>query len=161
MTHRVLLTYLNDHLGGAVAALELLDHLLALPPQVDEHLLTRLRKEIEQDQKVLQALIKDLGGQESTIRKAAAWLGEKMGQLKLRVDDPDRSELVEFESLETLALGIQGKLSLWRALAAVADQNPALSSLDLAELQARARDQFERAEQLRIQAARRALQAYR
>jgi hypothetical protein len=158
MSGRALITYLNDHLAGAVVALELLDHLLELPPQVDQHLLARLRGEIEQDQKVLQGLIKDLGGKESSLRKAAAWLSEKVGQLKLRVDDTDSGKLVEFETLETLALGIQGKLALWRALSAVADQNPALSSLDLAELQDRARDQFERAEQLRLQAARRALQ---
>ena len=158
MTRRVLVTYLNDHLAGAVAALELLDHLLELPPLANRDLLTRLREEIEQDKKVLQGLIKELGGKESPVRKAAAWVSEKIAQIKLKMDDPDSGELVEFESLETLALGIQGKLSLWRALAAVADRNPGLSSVDLAELQARARDQFERVEQLRLQAARRALQ---
>ena len=158
MTGHALDTYLNDHLAGAVLALELLDHLLELPPQVDQQQLARLRVGIEQDQKVLRGLIKDLGAKESPLRKAAAWLSEKMGQLKLRVDDPDSGGLVEFETLETLALGIQGKLALWRTLSAVADRNPALSSLDLAELQARARDQFEQMEQLRLQAARRALQ---
>jgi hypothetical protein len=158
MTARALDTYLNDHLAGAVLALELLDHLLELPPQVDQHQLARLREEIDQDRKVLRGLIKDLGAKESSLRKAAAWLSEKMGQLKLRVDDPDGGVLVEFETLETLALGIQGKLALWRALSAAADRNPALSSLDLAGLQARARDQFEQMEQLRLQAARRALQ---
>jgi hypothetical protein len=157
MTRRVTITYLNDHLAGAVAALELLDHLLALPPRADQDVLSQLRGEIQQDQKVLQGLLQDFGGKETPLRKAAAWLTEKMGQIKLRMDDPGSGELFELETLEALALGIHGKLSLWRALAAVADRTPGLFSVDLGELQARAKNQFDQVERLRLEAASRAL----
>jgi hypothetical protein len=56
--------------------------------------------------------------------------------------------------LESVGLGIQGKLALWRALEAVAGSIPQLGSLDLAGLQKRAVDQFARVDRLRLQAAR-------
>lgn len=157
MTTKALTTYLNDHLAGSVLALELLDHLIEQNQVPEQKPLVRLRSEIEQDQKVLQKLLRDLGGKESSLRKAAGWLTEKLGRAKLSLDDPGEGDFRAFEALETLALGIQGKLSLWRALSAIAQELPALRSLDLKELQERAIDQFNRAEQLRLQAAVRAL----
>jgi hypothetical protein len=61
------------------------------------------------------------------------------------------------EGLETLALGIQGKLALWRSLAALGDAVPPLKTLDLARLQSRALEQFERVDRLRLDAVRRIL----
>ncbi len=76
--------YLNDHLAGSVAALELLDHLREVSKgTVRERLFATLRSEIEADQKVLQELLRGLGRKESRVRKAAAWLTEKVGEAKL------------------------------------------------------------------------------
>jgi hypothetical protein len=63
------------------------------------------------------------------------------------------------EGLEALALGIAGKEALWHALAAVADQTPELDALDYPALIERARDQRQRVEDLRLQAAQAALGA--
>ena len=156
MADRVLNTYLNDHIAGSVAALELLDHLISRH-EADRGLLTELRRQIEEDQQILMRLLQDLGGKESVVRKAAAWLTEKLGQAKLLIDDSGSGELRTLEALEALALGIQGKLALWRALASVQDVIPQLASLDQARLQSRALDQFNQAERLRLEAARRAL----
>ena len=93
------------------------------------------------------------------MRKAAAWLTEKLARAKLRMDESGSGELRVLEGLETLALGIQGKLALWRGLATLGDAVPSLKTLDLARLQARALEQFERVEQLRLHAARRSLSA--
>ncbi len=150
-------TYLNDHVAGSVLALELLDHLIDLPEAPDRRLLTQLRNEIQEDQDVLQQLLQSVGAKESTVRKAAAWLTEKLGRVKLRMDERGSGELRVLEGLEALALGIQGKQALWRSLATLGDAVPALEALDLTRLQARAREQFERVDQLRLQAARRAL----
>ncbi|MFL5447663.1 MAG: hypothetical protein ACJ8A6_04135 [Gemmatimonadales bacterium] len=150
-------TYLNDHVAGSVLALELLDHLIDLPEAPDRKLLTRLRIEIQEDQEVLQQLLRTVGAKESTVRKAAAWLTEKLGRAKLRMDDSGSGELRVLEGLESLALGIQGKLALWRSLATLGDAVPPLKTLDLARLQARAVEQFESVERLRLQAARRTL----
>jgi hypothetical protein len=150
-------TYLNDHVAGSVLALELLDHLIDLPEAPDRKLLTQLRIEIQEDQDVLRQLIRSVGAKESTARKAAAWLTEKLGRAKLRIDESGSGELRMLEGLETLALGIQGKLALWRSLATLRDVVPPLKTLDLARLQSRALEQFEQVDRLRLDAVRRIL----
>ena len=150
-------TYLNDHVAGSVLALELLDHLIDLPEATDRKLLTQLRIEIQEDQEMLRQLLRSVGAKESTARKAAAWLTEKLGRAKLRIDESGPGELRMLEGLETLALGIQGKLGLWRSLATLGDAVPPLKTLDLARLQARALEQFEQVDRLRLDAARRVL----
>jgi hypothetical protein len=150
-------TYLNDHVAGSVLALELLDHLIDLPEAPDRKLLTQLRIEIQEDQDVLRQLLRSVGAKESTARKAAAWLTEKLGRAKLRIDESGSGELRMLEGLETLALGIQGKLALWRSLATLRDVVPPLKTLDLARLQSRALEQFEQVDRLRLDAVRRIL----
>jgi hypothetical protein len=51
-------------------------------------------------------------------RKAMAWMGEKLAEIKLRLDDPGCGPLHLLEALEAIAIGIEGKRALWRALAA-------------------------------------------
>jgi hypothetical protein len=147
-------TYLNDHLAGSVAAIELLDHL------IEQHSEDRfgktfrdLRDEIQADQETLRNLIRKLGAKESAIRKTGAWLAEKFSQVKIG-DADDSAGLLQ--ALEALALGITGKQLLWRALAAIAPNFLALQGSDFGELEKRAREQFERVEALRIQMAREA-----
>jgi len=153
MTTSLLITYLNDHLAGSVAALELLD-LLRKKNGPDQDELGRLRSEIEEDQRVLRQIIERLGGRESQLRKAAAWLAEKLGRAKLQIDDEGHGELRSLEALEALELGIQGKLALWRALEAVAAARPELGALEFRALERRAEEQFARVDRLRLQAAR-------
>jgi hypothetical protein len=158
MSSRSLTTYLNDHLAGSVAALELLEHLAGLHQGTDrERLFQSLHREVEEDQHVLQQVLDRVGGKESRVRKAAAWLTEKIGEAKLRLDDPGGGELRQLEALETLGLGIQGKLGLWRALAASADRIPQVRNLDFDGLQRRATQQHDQIETQRIQTARAAL----
>ncbi|HEY4648224.1 MAG TPA: hypothetical protein VIG95_03920, partial [Gemmatimonadales bacterium] len=125
-----------------------------LPEAPDRKLLTELRSEIREDQEVLRQLLRSVGAKESTVRKAAAWLTEKLGRAKLLLDESESGELRVLEGLEALALGIQGKLALWRSLATVADAVPLFKTLDLDRLQARGLEQFERVDRLRLQAAR-------
>ena len=88
------------------------------------------------------------------MRKAAAWLTEKVGEAKLELDDSGNGQLRLLEALETLGLGIQGKLGLWRALSAASSREPEIQKLDLPRLERRAHDQFERVEAQRLLAAR-------
>lgn len=158
MTSKILKTYLNDHLAGSVAALELLDHLITLYRGTErETSFAGLRAEVEEDQKVLHQLLEKVGGKESPVRKVAAWVTEKLGEAKLRLDDPGNGHLRELEALETLELGIQGKLSLWQALASVAELTPPLRSVDYGRLEQRAIEQFKRVDVERLRAARAAL----
>ena len=145
-------TYLNDHLAGSVAAIELLDDLVGHHSE-DRFAKTfrDLRDEIEADQDTLRDLIRKLGAKESAIRKAGAWLAEKFSRVKIG-DADDSAGLLQ--ALEALALGITGKQLLWRSLAAIAPNFPALQGMDFSELEKRAHDQFERVETLRLEMAR-------
>src|SRR3954468_15662805 len=118
MSAQHLATYLNDHLAGSVAAVELLEHLAkwrAGTPQ--ERFFAELRADIEADQKELESLMAGLHISTSTSRKVTAWLAEKVTLLKLRMDDPAGGGLRLLEAVEGLSLGIEGKRSLWHALA--------------------------------------------
>lgn len=155
MSSDTLTTYLSDHLAGSVAAIELLDHLHELSRGTDrEKVLVDLQAEIEEDQAVLLGLLHSLGGKESRVRNAAAWLTEKLGETKLKLDDPGSGQFQLLEALETLGLGILGKLALWRALEVAQEDIPQLHNLDFAQLKSRAQAQHDRVEAERIRVAR-------
>jgi hypothetical protein len=157
MSTRSLTTYLNDHLAGSVAGLELLDHLIERHADPWAALLAGLRGEIEEDQTSLRDLLRRLGAAESSTKAALGWVSEKLGVARRTLSPGYEAELATLEELETLALGILGKLKLWRALAIGAGAQPALQGLDFARLEQRAQNQHERVEALRLDAARAAL----
>jgi hypothetical protein len=151
-------TYLNDHFAGSTAALQLLDHLIKTGGIAgDQEFFTALRAEIAEDQAVLEGLIRRLDDGPSPLRHVGGWFAEKIGRLKLMLDDPAGDALKELESLEVLVLGIHGKRALWRGLREMSASVPELSSVDLNRLEARADDQHARVEDLRLATARRVL----
>ena len=156
MSKEHLSTYLNDHLAGAVIALEVIDQLAIEAPDL-KAILLETKSEIDADREQLIGLMKKLDIAESRVRKAGAWFAEQIAEAKFEMDDQAGGLLGRLERLEALALGIEGKLSLWRALEAASATNAALGELDYATLSQRAKDQRERIESLRIQTARAAL----
>jgi len=152
MANKHLATYLNDHLAGSVSALELLSSLETAQADIDmARFVSELRVEIEADQQELENLMQRLQITESRPRQAGGWLAEKVLQIKLRLDDPDGGALYLLESLELLAIGIEGKRRLWRALAAAAV--PGLQLTDYERLTKRAEEQQQRVETVRLVAA--------
>jgi hypothetical protein len=158
MADEYLAIYLNDHLAGSVVAIELLHHLehayVGLPVQ---RFAADLRADIEADQQELQRLMGQLNVSESRARQATAWIAEKMTLLKLRLDDWAGGDFRLFEALEALSLGIEGKKSLWVALAGAAERSPALRMLDYSRLVERALEQRGRVEAKRLETATAAL----
>lgn len=151
-------TYLNDHLSGAVAAIELLDHLEAAHKGSSlEDFFAELRRDVSADRKELESLMISLNVDQSSLRKASAWLTEKFTQLKLRLDDPSRGPLLLLESIEVISIGIEGKRLLWRALSATAEEVPSFKALDYESLIRRAEDQRNRVETVRLEVAMEAL----
>jgi len=147
-------TYLNDHLAGAVVAVELMENLegvYAGEPIAD--FIANLRADVEADRKELEEIMSRLEISESRTRKASAWFTEKFTQLKLRLDDPAHGVLRLFESLEALSLGIEGKRSLWLALSAAAEVSPQLRIADYQRLRQRAEEQRDRVEKKRLELA--------
>ena len=113
---KYLATYLNDHLGGSTFGVELV---------------RRSAAEIDADRKALKAIMAELGVKADRAKVAVGWAAEKMGRLKPNAQLRGYSPLSPLVELEGLLVGIQGKLSLWRALAEVA----APLGLDPARLQ--------------------------
>ena len=146
--------YLNDHLAGSVAALELLDYLVKVTMgTAHEAFFHGLRSEVAEDQETLRALLARFSAEESTLRKAGAWLVEKVARAKLRLDGSSGSAMERMEALEGLLLGITGKRALWLALAAAAGQ---IEGFDFAQLIRRAEEQIAAVEAKRVDAAREA-----
>ena len=147
--------YLNDHLAGAVGALELLDRLVeTYKGKPLEKFFRDLRTDIEHDQGQLKELIQKLGAEESAVRKAGAWIAEKLSRPKIDLDEGSKNDLGLFLALEALVLGITGKRSLWRALQSASRTVPELARLDYSGLENRAIDQCERVEARRLEIAR-------
>jgi hypothetical protein len=151
-----LATYLNDHLAGSVVAIELMEHLEKV--HAGSELATKLseiRAEILRDRGELEAIMHRQRIEQSSTRKVMAWLSEKFAEIKLGLDDPAGGSLHLLEALEAVAVGIDGKRALWRALNAA--QIDALSDTDLQRLDQRALHQRGEMELLRLKAAEKAL----
>lgn len=87
------------------------------------------------------------------LKVAAGWVAEKISRLKLQSDTD--GGIGTFEALETLALGILGKASLWRALAAIGDVDARVAGEDFSRLAALAEAQHVRVEANRLEMAHR------
>ena len=156
MNKEVLITYLNDHHAGSVAALDLLDHLIeTFEGKPLGWFFKNLRAEIETDQSTLKELIRKIGADESVIKKAGAWVAEKFSRTKIRVSDSADDQLALLQALEAVMLGIDGKRALWTTLAAASEHLPQLRLLDYANLEQRAVGQCDRLEAKRLEIARR------
>jgi hypothetical protein len=158
--HQHVATYLNDHLAGSVAAVELLQHLeKAHSGTATGRFVSELRTDITADQHELKSLMGRLGVTSSPPRKAAAWFAEKLTEFKLRLDDQEEGAFRLFESLEFVSIGIEGKRLLWRALAALAKESATFQGPDYANLEKRAEQQRQRVDSERLKAAKAALGA--
>ena len=142
-------TYLQDHLAGALHAIELLkamrDHFSGEPlGQFADNMLM----DVEADREVLARLTERAGGTVGGMKEWGAWLGEKVSRLKLKHGSADG--LGTFEALEFLVLGVHGKWALWRAMRVVAAFDVRLQGFDFADLIARAESQHQRVEEQRL-----------
>lgn len=115
-----------------------------------------MKKEIEADQELLKGLLVSFDSEESVLKKAGAWLAEKISHLKLTRSDSAHGDLALLEGLEMLSLGIEWKLALWQTLNAVVRSLPHVE-IDFVRLENRAKWQRQTVEKWRLQAAARAL----
>lgn len=154
MSAESLQTYLKDHLAGSVAAIELLSHLIATRAESSlVQFFSDLREEIKQDQNVLRKILEESGSEENSLKNAGAWLTEKLVRVKLKLENSHEGPLGLLEALEIIALGIEGKRLLWRALVVSRHSVPHFLRWDFSGLEERAREQRERVEAQRLEAA--------
>ena len=156
MSKEHLVTYLKDHMADSLIAVEILEHLEAEAADLMPDL-AALKADLEADRGQLRALMDRLAITESRARKVTSWIAEQVTEAKFEADDETRGALRRLERLEALAVGIDGKSALWRALNAAAELAPELRGMDYEHLTERAREQRNRVETLRLQAARLAL----
>src|SRR5437763_8564765 len=110
--------YLNDHLAAATAGTELAKRAASQNAGSDlGDALSGLSAEIEADRASLLEIMEMLGASRDHTKVAAGWLGEMAGRLKLNGEILRYSPLSPLVEIEALALGVTGKLGLWRALA--------------------------------------------
>jgi hypothetical protein len=154
MADNLLATYLNDHLAGATAGLELARRARGSNEGSEfGETLSRVATEIDEDREMLRSLMHALGISEDPLKKSLAWTAEKLGRLKPNGRIVGYSPLSRLIELEGLALGIAGKGALWRSLERTIAADPAVAAFDFPALAARADAQLAEVEPLRLRAA--------
>jgi hypothetical protein len=150
---KLLSIYLNDHLAGSTAGVELARRLRASNRDDPEFgpALAEVCAEIEADRETLKAAMDRLGVGQSRLKPLAAMFGERLGRLKLNGRLRGYSPLSRLDELELLQIGVAGKRRLWRAL----DHTHAeeLEDFDLGGLAERATGQLRQLEALHLKAA--------
>jgi hypothetical protein len=153
MLQQLLPIYLNDHLAGSTAGVELARRLRASNEDDEEFgpALAEICAEVESDRETLKAVMDRLGVGQGRLKPAAAVVGERLGRLKLNGRLRGYSPLSRLDELELLQLGVVGKRRLWRALEHTHAED--LSGFELGALAERATSQLRRLEALHLKAA--------
>jgi len=148
---RFLTVYLNDHLAGATAVVELVRRAAGAYEGTQlGAFLSRLAEEFGEDRAALRRVMAAAGVGEQSAKLALAWLAEKAGRLKLNGTILSRSPLTPLVELEAVEVGVYGKLLLWRGLRE--RRPPGAAAVDLDDLIARAERQLEELEEYRLAA---------
>jgi predicted DNA-binding ribbon-helix-helix protein len=157
MNEKYLRIYLQDHLAGSTAGLELARRARGSnqgteygPP------LAQIADEIDADRRQLQGIMEDLGFGADRLKNLAFWAGEKVGRLKLNGELTSYSPLSRVVELEGLFAGVTGKRAVWASLLELAPTEPRLDVALLERLRDRADEQRQTVEELRLKAAREA-----
>jgi hypothetical protein len=155
---RYLAIYLNDHLAGATGAVQMIQRAAKQYEGGDlGAFFAGIGGEIEEDRTTLKAIMDRNGIPQQPHKRAAGWIAEKAGRLKFNGALVRRSPLTPLVELETLAVGIQGKLLLWQTLQAVPPDPATAAQVDY--LIERAEQQFQAVAERRIEAGRSALRS--
>jgi hypothetical protein len=152
--------YLNDHLAGATAGVELARRISSSRdrPYLGESM-DRIATEIVEDRAALVDIMRRLGVPVRRYKVYAGWAAERVARLKPNRHLISRSPLSSVVELEALRIGVVGKAAAWRVLRELADRDSRLDPGRLDELLQRARRQMDRLERLRVRRAAQVLTA--
>ena len=152
--------YLNDHLAGSSAGMELAAKLRDNNQGTElGDAMVALHDDISQDRDALEELMGRLQVERHPVKDAAGWFLEKLSRLRLNPALTGSAELTRLLETEALSLGIEGKLLLWLALKEAAAVEPRLAGTDFDRLIERARGQRRAVESHRLAAAQAAFSA--
>ncbi len=144
---RSLVTYLQEHLAGSDVAFAVVHRLRATHQgSEDGKLFDYLCKEIDEDRGLVRRLLESLGASTHSIKRVASHVS---AALATAAAGGAPGELSLLRTLEALAIGIQGKRSMWRALQRIDDESlPANTTF--VDLEAKAVRQWEAIEERRL-----------
>jgi hypothetical protein len=149
-----LAVYLNDHLAGSAAGLELAEKLRDNNQGTELGKdMVALHRDIAQDRETLEELMRHLDLERHPVKEAAGWMLERLSRLRLNPALTGSTELTRLLETEALGLGIEGKLSMWLSLKEAAASDPRLAATDYDRLIERARNQRRTLEPHRLAAA--------
>lgn len=136
--------YLNDHLVGAAANVQLaLRTAGSLRGTPLGHDLDAIAMQISDDYAALVEIMRSVGVAPRRTFALLGRIGERLGRLKLNGRLLRPSQLSTLVELETLRLGVLGKLQGWRSLAVAAERDPRLDGERLRGLEEAALRQAE------------------
>jgi hypothetical protein len=159
MADKAMDVYLNDHLAGATLGSDLAEQIRNRHEGTPlGEVMRSIAPQVEEDRQTLLDLMERMGTSKNPVKQASGWLAEKASRVKFSGAVSGEPDHGAFMALESLTLGVEGKMSLWKALKEVASQYPPLASMNLDELIDRAEAQHSALEPERLAAARRALE---
>ncbi|HEY9408611.1 MAG TPA: hypothetical protein VIP77_03430 [Jiangellaceae bacterium] len=145
--------YLNDHLAGATAGLELARRMArthrATPVGAA---LDALAHDLESEREALLEIMERLDVPVRHYKVYGAWVLERLGRVKLNGRLLSRSPLSSLLEFEVLRLGVEGKAALWRTIWHLTAHRDDSTTTRLAALITAAREQAELLEKLRMRA---------
>lgn len=144
---QLLVAYLRDHLGGSDVAIQVVHRLASTHTRTEEGpLFHRLSNEFAEDRSVVYSLLRQLGSSGRSLKRAAGYAGGWLLSVPAGGEPGDLSLL---RTLEALAIGVQGKRCLWRALQEVSTVPLITGGTNFVDLEAKAVRQWEAIEQRR------------
>jgi hypothetical protein len=142
--HHMLRIYLNNHLVGAAAGVQLAERVARAhrrkPAGSD---LALIAQQIREDYEALLRIMHSVDVRPRRTYALAGQVGEMAGRLKPNGRLVRRSPLASLVELEALRLGVEGKRQGWQVLAGVAAREPPLVAGVLSGLQSKAERQAE------------------
>lgn len=135
--------YLNDHLAGSAAAIQLANRSREQHRNSDlGRYLEVLAREIEEDRHVLAQVMTAVGVRTNPVKQAGALGAELLTRLKSWVPVlGSGSTVAHLEEIELLSLGVEGKQLLWRLLDELSSSDERLQEFDFQALEKRAQVQ--------------------
>ena len=130
-SNELLGVYMNEHLAGSAAGLELAEKLRDNNQGTElGKVMAALHHDIEQDRAVLEELMARLDVDRHSVKEAAGWMLERLSRLRLNPVLTGSADLTRLLETEALSLGIEGKRLMWVALKEAAAGDERLAATD-------------------------------
>jgi hypothetical protein len=150
-------SYLADHLTGSDAAFAVVTRLKNSQRSGPEAaLFSRLHREFVEEREIVGEMLRTLGGSPIKLKRLA---GQAAGAVLQAAAGGEPGDLALFRTLESLAVGVQGKRCLWRAAQRLEPALQAPTAKTFHDLERQALAQWQHIEDCRLALASRTFTA--